>query len=95
MGISGAQMAEGLNACLEHYPDWPPGAAQFRAACLGKVLDSDGKELAPRAGMYSTKPPESVQHRQQARLEHHGVRHKRKVAAEKAISEMRGLFDED
>lgn len=88
-------MADGLNACLDLYPEWPPGAAQFRAACLGVLLGGDGKEIANRAGMYSLEPPESVKARQNLRLEGGEVRHKRKIAAEKAINEMRGLFDED
>jgi hypothetical protein len=40
-GISGEQMASGLRACAERYPEWPPGAAQFRALCLGLVIDGD------------------------------------------------------
>lgn len=94
-GISGRQIADGLNTCITESPEWPPSAPHFRMMCLGVPTDSKGKELAHRAGMYSTKPPESVRNRQRARLEDHGVRHKRKVAAEAALSEMRGLFDED
>ena len=43
-GITARQIADGLNNCLEMHPEWPPGAAQFRAACLGKHLDADGND---------------------------------------------------
>ena len=40
-------MADGLNRCLNDYPEWPPGAAQFRALCLGlnpRNIDPEGNE---------------------------------------------------
>lgn len=46
MGISGRQMADGLNECLESYPEWPPGAAQFRALCEGRFIDKDGVDAS-------------------------------------------------
>lgn len=47
IGITGRQIADGLNACLENYPEWPPGAAQFRALCLGlnpRNVDEQGND---------------------------------------------------
>lgn len=48
-GITGRQIADGLNRCLADYPEWPPGAAQFRALCLGinpRNIDSDGNDAS-------------------------------------------------
>ena len=47
-GLAGRQIADGLNKCLEWYPNWPPGAAAFRAMCLGKDprnVDKDGHDV--------------------------------------------------
>lgn len=47
VGVTGRQIADGLNQCLENYPEWPPGAAQLRALCLGKNprnTDSEGND---------------------------------------------------
>lgn len=43
-GLSGEQLAEGLRRCAECYPQWPPGAIEFRALCLGNdPRNVDGK----------------------------------------------------
>ena len=44
-GITGRQMANGLNECLTRHPEWPPAALQFRSACLGIFTDKDGTEI--------------------------------------------------
>ena len=44
-GISGRQIADGLNACLTRFPEWPPGAVQFRSLCFGIVLDKEGNDI--------------------------------------------------
>lgn len=42
--ITPRQIADGLNNCLEMHPEWPPGAVQFRAACLGRHVDAEGND---------------------------------------------------
>lgn len=59
-GITGRQIANALNTCLEECSEWPPNAPKFRAMCLGIVTDSKGKELAHAAGMYSLERTEEV-----------------------------------
>lgn len=44
VGIGGREIANGLNACLEEHPVWPPGAAQFRALCIGEYTDDEGNK---------------------------------------------------
>jgi len=34
-GLSGPQLAAGLQACVAEGSEWPPGAPRFRAMCLG------------------------------------------------------------
>ena len=39
-----SQIKTGLAACLERYPEYPPGASMFRALCEGRCMDSEGNE---------------------------------------------------
>ena len=43
-GLNELQIKTGLETCLKTYPVWPPGAAQYRALCEGRVLDENGKD---------------------------------------------------
>ena len=43
-GLNELQVKKGLEACLQEYPVWPPGAAQYRALCEGRILDKDGND---------------------------------------------------
>ena len=45
-GLNELQIKTGLEACLQTYPQWPPGAAQYRALCEGRALDQDGKDVS-------------------------------------------------
>lgn len=47
IGLSQDQLSLGLRASMEVYTDWPPGAAQFRALCLGvdpRNIDDEGND---------------------------------------------------
>lgn len=93
-GITARQIADGLNNCLEMFPEWPPGAAQFRAACLGKFVDSEGNESSwqhsssayidfndPNHPDYTPKQIESDE-----------IKSRRKETAKQAISGLKDMF---
>ena len=83
------QMADGLNTCLERYPEWPPAAAQFRAVCLGKVVDKDGNEIwehGTAAYKYFDRS---------TAIEDLTTKQKRKENGQKECSKLLELFDDD
>lgn len=89
-GVTGRQIADGLNACLDRFPEWPPGAAQFRALCLGIHLDKDGNEC------WQHKKIEAVEKQRLERekaipIEDGKLISKRKRAAEVGIAELKNL----
>lgn len=46
-GITGEQMANALLKCAEIYPQWPPGAIEFRSLCEGRDprnVDDEGND---------------------------------------------------
>ena len=78
-GVTGRQMADGLNECLDNYPEWPPGAAQFRALCLGidpKNIDSEGNDATWQLKKYE-------------------AQNKRDAEARKLRNEQPALLDQD
>ena len=94
-GITGQQIAEGLERALEKHPEWPPAAAQFRALCLNIQTDDKGKELACRAGIYSTEPTESMLERRRLALESDEIKDRRKNTAKNTLNNLMGMFDGD
>jgi len=86
-GISGRQMADGLNHCLTHHTEWPPGAAQFRALCLGQFIDKDGNDSSwQHAGQaYKEFQTEKL-------IESDEITTKRKKAGHSALSDMKKLL---
>lgn len=90
MGISGQQIANGLNTCIVDCPVWPPSAPHFRNMCLGIATDEDGKEIAHRAGIYSSEPTEHMKARLLLRSDE--SRAKSSKAADSAIGEIMGMF---
>ena len=38
------EIKKGLAACVEKYPEYPPGASLFRALCQGRDLDAEGND---------------------------------------------------
>lgn len=80
-------MADGLNNCLERHPEWPPGAAQFRAMCLGQFLDEDGNDSSWQHAGAAYK-----HHKPEKRIESDGHISKRKKAGRKALDEMKNLL---
>ena len=95
LNIEGKKIAHGLQRCLDEYPKWPPGAAQFRALCLDISLDENGREVACRAGIYSTQPTEAMKLRATLALEDPKRKNKRKEIGEKAIGGLLSMFAED
>lgn len=85
-------MAEGLERCLDLHPHWPPGAAQYRALCLNIEVDEKGKEVVRRAGIYSTKPTESMLAKRQFAIESDDQKKRRKAVADKTIDNLLGMF---
>lgn len=91
-------MADGLNNCLEHYPEWPPGAAQFRAMCLDKFFDSDGNESGwqhrSNAYLRFSDPAhpeyEYYEQRKRLRLEDSTMKSKRRDTGRKALKNILG-----
>ncbi len=104
-GITGRQMADGLNNCLDAYPEWPPGAAQFRAMCLGKFIDKDGNDsswqhrsaayIDYRDAAHPSNDPNSREYVKKAPkgIEHQGYVSRRKKAGKRALDGMMDLFD--
>lgn len=92
-GISGQQIADGLNACIASYAEWPPTAPAFRNLCLGVSMDQDGKEIAHRAGIYSTEPTERMKEKKKFLLESDLVKQERKQKGFDALDNLRGLLD--
>jgi len=88
-GITGQQIADGLNACLEYHTEWPPGAAQFRGACLGKHIDKHGNEMTAATKASYRKFDRVPQITDEKMLS------RRKKAGLSALDHMKGLFDEE
>ena len=86
-GISGQQIAKGLNTCITDCPIWPPTAPQFRFMCLGIAVDSKGQEIAHAAGMYSQKPTAHMLEKEKLTLESDTRTSKRKEIAGNALAE--------
>ena len=87
-GITGQQIAKGLNTCITDCPIWPPTAPQFRFMCLGIAVDSKGQEIAHAAGMYSTKQTAHMIEKEKLTLESDTMKSRRKQVASNAIAEM-------
>jgi len=89
-GITPRQIADGLNNCLEMHPEWPPGAAQFRAACLGKHLDADGNDSSwqHKSAAYKMINDPSHPSYQPKQLESDEQKEKVKTAHDKAMKDM-------
>ena len=92
-GISGQQIADGLNACIATYAEWPPTAPAFRNLCLGIPMDQDGKEIAHRAGIYSTEPTERMKEKKKFMLESDRAKQKRKQVGIDALDNLKGMFE--
>jgi hypothetical protein len=76
-------MADGLNHCLTHHTQWPPGAAQFRALCLGQFTDKDGNDSSWQhaGGAYKQFQPTKL-------IESDEMKEKREKAGQSALSDM-------
>jgi hypothetical protein len=90
MGITPRQIADGLNSCLEMHPKWPPGAAQFRAACLGKFMDADGNDSSwqHNSSAYKMLSDPSHPDYQPKQLESDEKKFKIKLAHERAMRDI-------
>ena len=86
-GITGRQMADGLNHCLTHHLEWPPGAAQFRGLCLGQFIDADGNDSSWQHAGAAYKQFESTK-----LIESDEITSKRKKAGKSALSDMKKLL---
>ncbi len=91
-GISGQQIANGLKRSLDEYPEWPPGAAQFRALALNIETDSNGKKHVARAGIYNTAKTQSMLDRERLCLESDEAKGKRLKTAERALGGLSSMF---
>jgi hypothetical protein len=80
-------MANGLNLCLDKHPKWPPGAAQFRALCLGIELDKNGNDLSGKhnTAAYKIFEPEKL-------IESDEAKAKREKAGKENLKKTLGLF---
>ena len=97
IGITGRQMADGLNACLRDYPEWPPGAAQFRALCLGlnpRNIDPDGNDATWQIKKIEAANRRYDEEQKQKRLliaDASAVEQNKKIAAAE-LSSLKNLF---
>jgi len=97
-GITPRQIADGLNNCLEMHPEWPPGAAQFRAACLGKFLDADGNDSSwqHKSNAYLSfddpKHPQYKHYSKAKRIENGSTVSKRKAKGNAALKNLKDLI---
>ena len=98
MGITPRQIADGLNNCLEMHPEWPPGAAQFRAACLGKFMDAEGNDSSwshnsmAYMSFDDEKHPEHKQYSKAKRIEHASTVSKRKQSGNNELNKLKDMF---
>ena len=90
-GISPRQIADGLNACLESHPVWPPGAAQFRGLCLGLFIEKDGTDSWQQRKMAALdKKPRKI-----ALPIGEEIRLERQEKGNKALGDILGMFDDE
>jgi len=97
-GVSGEQIAAGLRKCSEIYPQWPPGAIEFKALCEGRDprnFDKDGidtswehKHREARQREYD----EAMRRRNQLDLVDLTRKERAKEAGTKTLSSIKELF---
>jgi len=83
-GVSGQQMAIGLELCRDNSPEWPVGSAEFRAYCLGKGAKTE-KELRQKA----IDADESRRVSREFRLSDTGAQDRAKKARDSAMKDWR------
>ena len=100
-GITGDEIAIGLQQCLDRYHDWPPAAAQFRALCLGldsRNVDPSGNDVSWELKKISRPMPAddpSYPHyipKQAPKIEHLTPKEKRKATGKKSLTHLHGLL---
>ena len=94
-GITPRQIADGLNNCLEMHPEWPPGAAQFRAACLGKFMDAEGNDSSwqHNSGAYMDfKDPKHPSYEPPRKIESDSYKVRKKKAGNNALSNLKDIL---
>jgi hypothetical protein len=94
-GVTGQQIADGLNRCLAEYPEWPPGAAQFRALCLGleaKNIDSEGNDATWQLKKYEAqqKRDDEARKRKQLEIPDTGAKERNLKVGNAALKKLRG-----
>ena len=86
-GVTGQQIAQALERCLEKHPEWPPGAAQFRSLCTGT-----SKTLAEaQQGVIAAADREHAAEKQRERLRLKDTNRKARTQA-KGESTMANLY---
>ena len=85
-GLTGRQIASGLQALVDDTPDWPPGAGNFRSLCLGR-----GKSLEESQHGVIREADRDWDAGRQDRLalEDKGKRERSMAAGEKALTALR------
>ena len=96
-GVSGRQIADGLNFCLTIYPEWPPGAAQFRSICLGidpRNIDEEGNDSRWQHRRIEVADEKRAEERiaESNRIRDKNYEARRRAAGEKTLEHMRGIF---
>lgn len=96
-GITGEQIAAGLRKCAEIYPQWPPGAIEFKALCEGRDprnIDKDGIDTSWEHKHRQARQREydEAMRRRQLNLVDISKRERNKETSEKTLSHLKSLF---
>lgn len=97
-GVTGEQIAKALNACSEIFPEWPPGALQFRAICEGRDfrnLDKQGIDVTYQHRAIERADRERLEAKQAAerlRLEDQNYDERNREAGCSTLESLKGLL---
>lgn len=96
-GVTGQQIAEGLRRCTEIYREWPPGALQFRAVCLGldpRNVDPEGNDARWQHGYIARCDAERRAELKQQRtlLEDKSAVERTRQKGEITLKSLKGMF---
>lgn len=75
-GLTGDQIAKGLQRIVDNPTEWPPGAAEFRALCLGKHQTEAEREQAALEAQVARQAAETQRNRLRLRDENRRQRAK-------------------
>ena len=97
-GVTGEQVAAALQKCSEVFPEWPPGALQFRAICEGRDyrnINADGIDCSYQHRLIERADRERLEAKAEAkqrRLEDQSYDERNREAGSSTLNGLKGLF---